>query len=291
MPRPGGEHRLSAKLAEQLTLPSGGGYTTRGAPAPPADDEEQTRRGPAWRFSLEWEYSQVTPRCYIFFDVDDTLVEWTVSWADAFVGAAREAGVEVAREASLAALDTAFSTFYDDYVREHAEAGDEMEFWRAYDGRILETLGVRAGLAEATRRVVRVLRDPGARRLYAEVPGALRALSEHGARLGIVSGRPRAGPDLAALGVLDYFAPVIDAFAARSAKTEGRMFHMAAEVAQAAGLPGWHVGDSYDGDVVGARAAGLRPILVDRTGAYPRADCPRVRDLREVLGIVREAEE
>lgn len=231
----------------------------------------------------------MSSRCYIFFDVDDTLIEWTVSWVAAFVQAAAEVGVEVAPSDSLEALNRGFSTFYEDYLRQHADTGDEMAFWRAYDGRILKTLGVRAELPKATERVVHLLRDPRARRLYAEVPEVLRQLSDRGARLGIVSGRPRAGPDLETLGVLDYFSPVIDAFAARSSKTEGRMFHMAAEAAEASGLPAWHVGDSYDGDVVGARAAGLRPILVDRKGVHTAADCRRVRDLREVLDIVQEA--
>ncbi len=230
----------------------------------------------------------MSSRCYVFFDVDDTLIEWTVSWVDAFVQAAGEVGVEIVPGDSLQALNTGFSTFYEEYVREHAETGDEMAFWRAYDGRILEMLGVRAELPRAAERVIQLLRHPDSRRLYAEVPEVLRALSDRGARLGIVSGRPRAGPDLAALGVLDYFTPVIDAFAARSAKTEGRMFHMAAEVAEAAGLPAWHVGDNYEGDVVGARGAGLRAVLVDRRDAHREAYCHRVRDLREVLELVGE---
>ena len=35
-------------------------------------------------------------------------------------------------------------------------------------------------------------------------------------------------------------------------------------------------------DVVGARAAGVRPVLLDEAGLYPDADCPRVRSLVEL---------
>jgi putative hydrolase of the HAD superfamily len=43
-----------------------------------------------------------------------------------------------------------------------------------------------------------------------------------------------------------------------------------------------HVGDLYHVDVAGARAAGVRPVLVDEAGLYEDADCPRVRSLAEL---------
>jgi FMN phosphatase YigB (HAD superfamily) len=39
------------------------------------------------------------------------------------------------------------------------------------------------------------------------------------------------------------------------------------------------VGDLYNIDVVGARAAGLQAVLLDSAGLYPAADCPRVPGL------------
>jgi hypothetical protein len=36
-------------------------------------------------------------------------------------------------------------------------------------------------------------------------------------------------------------------------------------------------------DVVGARNAGLRGVLLDEAGLYPDADCPRVRSLNELV--------
>jgi hypothetical protein len=35
--------------------------------------------------------------------------------------------------------------------------------------------------------------------------------------------------------------------------------------------------------VVGARAAGIAPILIDPAGAYRDADCPRIERLSELL--------
>ena len=42
------------------------------------------------------------------------------------------------------------------------------------------------------------------------------------------------------------------------------------------------MGDAYQYDVRGARAAGVRPILVDPLGIRADADCERVASLVEV---------
>jgi putative hydrolase of the HAD superfamily len=43
-----------------------------------------------------------------------------------------------------------------------------------------------------------------------------------------------------------------------------------------------YIGNEYVADVVGARAAGLTPILVDRTNRLPYADCLRVQSLLDL---------
>jgi len=47
-----------------------------------------------------------------------------------------------------------------------------------------------------------------------------------------------------------------------------------------------YVGDSYLADVLGSRAAGLHPVLIDRLGKAPPIDAPVVRALTEVLDVV-----
>lgn len=229
--------------------------------------------------------------CYIFFDVDDTLIEWTVSWRHAFAQAAGEVGIEVTADQAWNAVMNAFATYYNDCLAEHAASGNELAFWLHYDGRILADLGVPPGrVNQAAERVIDLLKRPQAIRLYDEVPEVLQALSERGMRLGIVTGRPKAEPDLSILGVREYFHPLIDAFSVGSSKTAGHMFFVAAETAAEAGLPAWHVGDNYDDDVLGARAAGIKPVLIDRRGSNASADCPRISDLRQLIPIILNGE-
>jgi len=224
---------------------------------------------------------------YVFFDVDDTLIQWTASWEDAFARAAQEAGAQVTPEQAYEALNTAFSTFYPDCLRKHAPLGDETEFWLDYDARILEMLGVKQHPRRAAARVADFLKRPDSIRLFPEVPEVLQALDDMGARLGILTGRPRAAPDLEALGVLHYFGPIVDGLSAGDSKRIGSaLFAHAAETVSAAGAVGWHVGDSYSTDVQPALAAGLRGVLVDRRGRHPNADCPRITDLSGLLEVL-----
>ena len=40
-----------------------------------------------------------------------------------------------------------------------------------------------------------------------------------------------------------------------------------------------HVEDSYELDVVGARSAGMRAVLLDRSGKLPSGDCETIKSL------------
>jgi len=51
-----------------------------------------------------------------------------------------------------------------------------------------------------------------------------------------------------------------------------------------------HVGDLYHVDVVGARSAGLRGVLLDEMNLRPDADCPRVKSLDELAARIADGE-
>ncbi len=112
---------------------------------------------------------------------------------------------------------------------------------------------------------------------------ALALLRACGRRLVVVS---NANGTLVALlrrlGLLDAFEAVLDSAVEGVEKPDPRLFQLALERVGAEPGTALHVGDMYEIDVVGARAAGLRAVLVDPDGLYPEADCPRVRSLLEL---------
>jgi putative hydrolase of the HAD superfamily len=80
-------------------------------------------------------------------------------------------------------------------------------------------------------------------------------------------------------------APLVDGAIASaeigSAKPDGAIFAAALELAGTRPEETWHVGDTPDADVVGARAAGIHPILIARDGA-----ANAVRSLQELIPLL-----
>ncbi len=79
---------------------------------------------------------------------------------------------------------------------------------------------------------------------------------------------------------------ILDSFEEGVEKPDPRIFELALERAAARAATTAHVGDLYNVDVVGARAAGLRPVLVDPAGLYPGADCTRVVSLTALADAI-----
>lgn len=84
-------------------------------------------------------------------------------------------------------------------------------------------------------------------------------------------------------------APLVDGALASAvvgaAKPDGAIFDAALALAGARPDQAWHVGDTPDVDVDGARAAGLRPILIARDGASGRSGVTVVRSLMELIPL------
>jgi HAD superfamily hydrolase (TIGR01549 family) len=92
------------------------------------------------------------------------------------------------------------------------------------------------------------------------------------------------------LGFTASFEVILDSQVLGIEKPDPRIFRLALEKLGADASAALHVGDLYHVDVVGARGAGVRPVLVDEAGLYPDADCPRVQSLAELAAhLVPEA--
>jgi HAD superfamily hydrolase (TIGR01509 family) len=125
----------------------------------------------------------------------------------------------------------------------------------------------------------------------ADVGPALAALRERGLKLTIVSnsnGKLRVLFDrLALAGCVDC---LLDSHDEGVEKPDPRFFEIALARSSARRESTIHVGDLYHVDVEGARAAGLRGVLLDEAGLYPDVDCPRVRSLPELVERISQGE-
>lgn len=102
---------------------------------------------------------------------------------------------------------------------------------------------------------------------YPDAAPALRALRVAGHALVVVSNWDASLPErLAETGLAGLLDGAVASAVAGVAKPAPAIFTRALALAGAAPADAWHVGDSVVADVGGARAAGVRPVLVARAG-------------------------
>ena len=117
-----------------------------------------------------------------------------------------------------------------------------------------------------------------------DVLPAIEALRRRGLRIVVVSnanGTLRAHLDR--LDMSRRFDHVLDSADEGVEKPDPRFFEIALRRSGAVKDRTIHVGDLYYIDVIGARSAGLRAVLLDEADLRPDADCPRVRTLGELV--------
>ena len=121
-----------------------------------------------------------------------------------------------------------------------------------------------------------------------DIPAALEALKALGLQLAIVSnanGVVHRAFERAGLSA--YFDAIFDSCVEGVEKPDPRFFHIVLERAGATAETTLHVGDLYPVDIVGARRAGLRAMLLDPHGLYTDVDAERVSSLGALVDRLR----
>lgn len=84
---------------------------------------------------------------------------------------------------------------------------------------------------------------------------------------------------LAKAGLAEHLAFIVDSGVVGVEKPDPRIFAIALEHAGVAPAEALYVGDLYPVDVVGARRAGIEPVLLDPLGRYGDRDCRTAPDV------------
>jgi putative hydrolase of the HAD superfamily len=222
----------------------------------------------------------------VLFDAGNTLV-----WLDhAFlVELLAEHGV-IATERDLLEAEQEAKRALDELVRSGRVGGDAAR-GRAYFAEVFRRLGVsdeqfpplaqRLWARHAERNLWSSVRER-----TAETLGELR---DRGFRLAVISNADgRVEALLAATGLGEFFDFVIDSHLVGMEKPDPRIFQLGLERMGVEPHEAVYVGDLYEVDVVGARAAGMRPILIDPLDRFAELDCERIVALPELTSRLAE---
>ena len=193
-----------------------------------------------------------------------------------------EEGFEVSEERAAAGFAAEISY----YLAHHLEGSDRERLDDLRDRcatTMMEALDL-PGLDHATAR--RAMLDALEFTAYSDALEGLADLRQRGHRLVVVSNWDCSLPDwLGPTGLLDLVDGVVTSAGAGAAKPDPAVFRKALEVAGVLRGSAVHVGDSIDNDVAGARALGIRAILVQRQGEPPPG-VESVRVLTELATLV-----
>lgn len=181
--------------------------------------------------------------------------------ADGLAARGVAVGVEAARRAVVAEMG---------YYRAHHDEGSDRERLADLRRRCAEVLAEALpapARALGTGALTDALLDALRFRPYPEVPGALRALRTAGLRLVVVSNWDVSLHDqLDATGLTGLVDGAVSSAEAGAGKPRPAIYARALAVARAGPADAVMVGDGLPTDVAGALAAGLRAVLVDRSG-------------------------
>jgi len=162
-----------------------------------------------------------------------------------------------------------------------------IEFWRAYNLRILEKLGVQGDLERLADRLTEEWWDNAELEVYPEVEDTLRRLRQMGLKIGIVSNGFQIDIHeiLSRTGLEGMFDLTVGVDDVKKPKPHPEIFIYALKKLEIKPHEALFVGDNPETDYKGAEAAGLKPLLIDREnkiqGLYRK-----IRNLREVINHV-----
>ncbi len=166
---------------------------------------------------------------------------------------------------------------------DHPAARTDASRWAWYVQRVLALAGIDVG--DNGQSILRDIRAEHQRRnLWDKVPDdvreALVRLRRAGLRLIVVSNSDgTVATLLERLALAEMFDFIIDSECVGVEKPHPEIFRIALHRAGLGAHQVIHIGDLYQVDVLGARAAGIPAALLDMAGLYGEVDCPRFRTL------------
>ena len=158
-------------------------------------------------------------------------------------------------------------------LQQNRELVHDEEIWIAFTEQIVLRMGGDRDPGQARACATEMVREWERHEnfsLYEDAQPVLAELRRHGLKIGLVSNGQRDLEEFADHHTLNVDA-VVGSKAHGRVKPHASIFVAALQALEVAPEETAMVGDSYEDDIEGARALGIRAILLDRDGAYPHA--------------------
>ena len=230
----------------------------------------------------------------VFFDFYQTLGVWGQSLKPRLQKITDRYGCEVNWECYATARENLYAEASGSDPTTHALLETMQEIIESYC-EFVRALGVQEHVEQMTWELLQSehsLFAANAATLYDDTVPTLQHLRDAGFKLAIVSNWDTPlDPLTERLGIAHYFDIIVASHDARvrSAKPDPHIFNYTLEAVGVSAAETIHVGDTYEADIIGAKNAGIRPILIDRdntqTGRWHET-IQNLSQLPELLSIM-----
>jgi putative hydrolase of the HAD superfamily len=226
----------------------------------------------------------------VFFDVGNTLLYPHPSVSRVVEEILMAAG----HDRDLEAIES-LMPLVDEYYEDRFRADDT--FWTSEEATsgvwvgMYSLLARRLGIEDEAESLARAVYDEFGKaerwRAYDDVAVEFTRLRTAGVRLGIISNWDgRLEGLLEGLGLAQLLDTVVCSATVGLHKPDPRIFELACSRLEVDPASCVHVGDHFYSDVLGARAAGMRAVMIDRRGAGQPGPVPVIHTLDELEGAL-----
>jgi len=219
----------------------------------------------------------------VVWDFGDTLVTFKPSREELFHKATCCLGIKLSRKAIRDAYRIVdFSNKFSSIKIKRYN--DKREFYCNYNRSICNVLGIATHFKNLQPLLEKTFENPRWS-LFDDAYAVLEYLHSRGVPMAIAANWNNNLAELAEnLGIAKFFRTIISSQALGIEKPDPMIFHNALDnIGLSNSKDVLYIGNEYEIDVVGAYAAGLVPVLIDRKGFYPHADCLRFDSIGQWL--------
>jgi len=223
----------------------------------------------------------------VFFDFYNTLVQFTPQLDEIQQSSCRELGLTVTKRGIRRGYSAADEFMNDENAIKHLSDRTEEErkqFFIEYERMVLRGAGLEVSSRLAEQVWEMAIEVPKQFDLFDDVEPALELLKARGVIMGVISNLRQDRDQVSKeLGLDKYLSFWVTSEEVKATKPHAPIFRAAIEKSGVPPGESVHVGDQYKSDVLGARAAGIIPVLLDRDGWHPGVgDCARIEKLPEL---------
>ena len=227
----------------------------------------------------------------VFFDFYQTLGVWGESLRPRLQKIIDRYGCEIDWECYATARENLYADASGSDPTTHTLLGTMKEIIESYC-EFVKALGVQEHVEQVTWELLQSehsLFAASAATLYDDTVPTLQHLRDAGFKLAIVSNWDTPlDPLTERLGIAHYFDIIVASHDARvlSAKPDPHIFNYTLAAVEVSAAEAVHVGDTYEADIVGARNAGIRPILIDRDNTQAGRWDETIQSLSELPALL-----